>query len=525
MTEKGFDPALAVGNGIKDYDRRQLCMFASKLCEAIRAEVNPGSYRGGIFPDNISVDKDGEIAIGPAAESDWQGQELDCLAPEVYWNGKPGPASDVYSVGLVLYYAVNGGKLPFEGLCKDPLLRRMGGESFVIPKNAGRRMGEIIAKATAFKAEDRYRTVEEMGAVIDSCLKNLYMSDVPSSKAIFNKSDDDLNELERMMVQIIETDDEPEAESVDDTAEQQEDTVPQEPEKTESAQAKSGQSRETPQQLNRKEPGAERYGSVKDNAASVPVLRKVSSYVLEPVSTVKRHTVSAAQYTKSMEREKKIAEEVKKRRRRPVELILALCAFLVVAAIVFSALRRDIVVRDKPAIDPTDDTVPSAYAGGSNIYADPGSSVIIDTNTQESDQPEQPEEPKESTYQVFTEDVSWVEARDKCQQMGGHLVVIGDEAEYAKIVQLANDEGLERIWIGLHRVEGTLVWENTDPVSFYNWDDGEPSAYDSYDGEAEDYVMMWYHDGWYYNDSRNDPAGEYPRWYSGTISYICEFDE
>ena len=37
--------------------------------------------------------------------------------------------------------------------------------------------------------------------------------------------------------------------------------------------------------------------------------------------------------------------------------------------------------------------------------------------------------------------------------------------------------------------------------------------------------MLWYADGWVYNDSRNDPVADYPGAYSGTIGYICEFED
>jgi hypothetical protein len=37
---------------------------------------------------------------------------------------------------------------------------------------------------------------------------------------------------------------------------------------------------------------------------------------------------------------------------------------------------------------------------------------------------------------------------------------------------------------------------------------------------------MIYRDGdeWYYNDNRNDPAADYPQYYSGTMGYVCEFE-
>ena len=85
----------------------------------------------------------------------------------------------------------------------------MGGGNPRAPKEAGRRLGAIIEKAIRFKASERYQTLEELRAVVDSCIKNQYMSGVPSAEAIFKKNDDDLSELERMMVNIIEKDEDP----------------------------------------------------------------------------------------------------------------------------------------------------------------------------------------------------------------------------------------------------------------------------------------------------------------------------
>ena len=40
---------------------------------------------------------------------------------------------------------------------------------------------------------------------------------------------------------------------------------------------------------------------------------------------------------------------------------------------------------------------------------------------------------------------------------------------------------------------------------------------------AEDYVMIWDHNGWACNDNRNDPCHDYPDMYSGTMGYVVEF--
>ena len=125
----------------------------------------------------------------------------------MFWNGEGSPASDVYSLGLLLYYAMDSGRLPFakdgEELAHK---RRMNGESFDPPKAAGRRLGEIVAKATRFQASERYRSVGELKAVLDSCASNPYLAGAPSAETVFHKSDEELSKVERMMVSILARD-------------------------------------------------------------------------------------------------------------------------------------------------------------------------------------------------------------------------------------------------------------------------------------------------------------------------------
>ena len=113
MSKTEFDPARALGDRILDMDRQELCALAVRICLRITAEAGPLKYRGGIFPENISIAEDGSVAIGPAKMEKWKRQELEFIAPELYWHGESCPASDVYSLGLLLFYATNGGKLPF----------------------------------------------------------------------------------------------------------------------------------------------------------------------------------------------------------------------------------------------------------------------------------------------------------------------------------------------------------------------------------------------------------------------------
>ena len=570
-----FDPQQALGDKITQFSRRELCTFGSKLCAQILEDAGPGNYRGGVFPENISLDAEGNIAIGPAKTGNWEGQEAEFIAPELFWHGQASPAADVYAVGMLLYYAVSGGTLPFaeQGPEKARAIR-MSGESFKAPQSAGRRLGEIIAKAAAFKTADRYKSVGEIKAMLDSCADNPYLDGGPSSELLFNKDAEQLSDVERLMVSIIEKsgqEDEPvpaaEPAPAEENAPDAEEPVPadeaapeeepaaesdaepkdEEPilvipdeavpetagppvidipeaflptEDAERAEAEAlAEEPENPGEAPEEEPTKAPEAAPEERPApELPVvqLREEKNPELEPV-VPKRPITPAVQYGKSMERERKIAEKVKRRRRRPVVFVMMLCALLIIAAITVNAINNDKEQAQNP---------PAEASKTPEVVVNPPEQLPTEESEApvESEAPAEPEQPKESSYQLFIEDVSWTEARDRCVEKGGHLVVISDEAELQKVIDLAKSYGVNMLWIGCHRVDGTLVWETDDQVSVYPWDAGEPSYMDSYDGVYEDYVMLWNNNGWVYNDSRNDPVADYPGAYSGKVAYVCEFE-
>jgi outer membrane biosynthesis protein TonB len=536
MVNTMFDPSYKLGKRIIGMSQQGLCELASKLCATVEAQVGSNSYKGGIFPENISVDDDGNIAVGEASQSNWQGQELEFLPPELYWHGQPSAASDVYAVGLVMYYSLSFGQLPFEGECQDAQLRRMGGEDIKAPRGTGRRLSEIIEKALKFKSAERFQSLGEMQASLDSCIKNLYIRGETSAEAIFNKNDDDLSEIERMMVGIIEKGDEALPEEAEtEELEEVEDVKVYAP-STPIADAKAAaraQNAESAQVI------ARAFSTQASPAA--PKVREERKSDLDPVIP-QRHTVQtpAVQYTRNAEREKKIAEDVKKRRRRPLAVILVLCALLIVIAIMFNALIKDLqqsksstaataapaatedpfLSTDVPAT--TDPNDPYGYFSKNNDSSTQGDEANQETEAEESPEPSQA--PKEHSYELVVADVSWTQAAERCEAMGGHLVTINDADEFNTVVALAEAQGVNRIWIGCHREKGVLIWEGNQE-GYESWAKGEPSYVDVNDKVAEDYVMLWNNNGWGYNDNRNDPIADYPQMYSGTVGFICEYGD
>lgn len=561
--EKENAPANVLGEKIIEMGRRELCELVIALCEQIQDQVGTDHYRGGVYPGNIRLTESGPV-LGPAAESGWQGEELRFLAPELYWKGERTPAGDVYSLGLLLYYAVDNGRLPFAKDGEEAAAqRRLNGEAFPPPRAAGRRMGEIIGKATAFRAAERYQTVAELKAVLLSCVE-MYLSGAPSAKALFQKDEAELSQVERMMVSILRRDadhtakpegeektdedtdvKEPETEKKETPAEapeipEQEPAPAEEtanespaPEAEEAAEpeAEEAAAPEIPEEEAAEEPAKieeplpEEDEDVKvvtpapeKKPEPIPILEVEKNPELEPV--VIDWPAAEIRYGTNVERERKIAETVKKRRRRPMLAVALLCVLLLGMAAISKAIND----RHAEPI-PVSGAEPTPPAAEGPVAPTPAGAAALE----ELETPEETaavETPKpESTYRLYLEDVSWTEARDRCTEEGGHLVVISDREEFDKVVALAESNGVDMVWVGCRRTEGTLQWVTGEEVGFWPWGAGEPSYVDSYDDMAEDYVLLWDMVGdWSYNDSRNDPIAYYPDAYTGRIAFVCEFE-
>lgn len=484
--------ASKMGDKLFSLRGRELCEFIMKLCDCVKNDAGT-AFRGGIFPGNIYEDENGNLLLGAAAEFGWEGEEFEYISPELYWDSARTPAADVYAIGLIMYAVFNDGKIPYYGECEDPVMRRMNDDVIPAPESAGRRLGEIITKCLNFRAVERYQSMDELKAVVSSCNTALFLKDAPTAEAVLKKSDNALSDIERMMVDIIDK---------SDTIKPTEKAKPAAPAK--------------PQEevVVKKPSPVKRHGELPSAPANHVRVGMAGNSGVSPT----------IQYTSErLERERKLAKEVKRRRRRPVIVILVLCALLIGAAFVFNRLTNDGSIVEAE-IEFTEETPTPIKIINPNT-GEEVQGTIENLPIAEPEQPEAtPEAPVEHRYELYVEDVSWTEARARCEALGGHLVVINDADELQEMIDLAAERGVNRIWIGCYRTNNSLVWVNGDSVTFYQWGKGEPSAYDYNDDIAEDYVMLWYLNGWVYNDQRNDLMRDYAAMYSGTIAYICEYE-
>lgn len=425
---------------------QQLLELAKKLCAAAAAEHGENGYRGGFRPGNIYAAEDGRVKVGKAAkagENGWTKLELEFMSPEMFWNGEESAAADVYSIALIMYAGLNGGRLPFmtdngeeSKERAHALRRRMGGDAFPPPADAPEALAQIVMKGLSFEPKDRYENANEL------------------LKALWAYCGDEPEELD------------PHAYSVPEPAKAE-----HKPAKPEKPEAKKQAAPET----EREKPKAPAPDAEKSKAE-------------KPDSGRNMHQ--------------------RKADRRSAVVLAAIFILLVGAGLARGGIDLD--TQQDPVIEsstPTQSDQPISTP-----------EVTPDTT------PEPSDAPTEVQYMLYAEDISWDEAARSCSELGGSLAVIKDKTDYERICALLEGTSAQYVWVGAFRENGLIKWVDGQSYDYGVWAAGEPSVTDSYDGAAEDYIMLVRQsDGtWLYNDSRPDPMQQYSRFYSGKMAYICQ---
>ena len=98
--------------------------------------------------------------------------------------------------------------------------------------------------------------------------------------------------------------------------------------------------------------------------------------------------------------------------------------------------------------------------------------------------------PTSGHYYRFTDQMPVLDAEDQALRWGGHLVTLNDREEELWIKSIFGTT--EHLWIGLNDIndEGNMVWFSGEPVTYTNWDDGEPNNYCGCSEFCEDAVIM-----------------------------------
>ena len=164
--------------------QREVLRLGIDLCKALTLCQREHIIHRDIKPDNIFVSSNGDYKLGDfgvARELEQTAAGLSrkgtfsYMAPEVF-NGKAYNATvDIYSLGVVLYALLNGGRTPFLPPSPQTIkpndreqaqIRQLTGEPLPPLMGVNPAWNDILAKACAQDPKDRYQSVGELAEAL-----------------------------------------------------------------------------------------------------------------------------------------------------------------------------------------------------------------------------------------------------------------------------------------------------------------------------------------------------------------------
>ncbi len=176
-----------------------LHMFV-QACEGIGYAHRAGLVHCDVKPHNILAAPDGRLkvtdfgiaralaSIQPDEQSDVVWGSPQYFAPEQAAGQAPSPASDVYSLGVILYEMLTG-RLPFEANDPEELSRLHRDAAPTPPRRFNQaipvQLEQIILKVLSKEPSQRYRSADQLGRVLRSALQqpDSYANTVVSTPA------------------------------------------------------------------------------------------------------------------------------------------------------------------------------------------------------------------------------------------------------------------------------------------------------------------------------------------------------
>ena len=170
-------------------EEEALCMMTD-LCRGLERCEQEGILHRDIKPGNILITADGRAKLGDFGIAGEQAKADDshaiqgtfaCMAPETFYGEKQDQRTDLYSLGMVFYQAINGGREPFVygdkntagyGEREAALKKRMKGAELSLPKEASPEFGRILKKTCAFQPQKRYQNASQLLKALMRCQRN-----------------------------------------------------------------------------------------------------------------------------------------------------------------------------------------------------------------------------------------------------------------------------------------------------------------------------------------------------------------
>lgn len=172
-----------VDNSLSEDD---VIKLGKDVCKALKICEQNNIIHRDIKPDNLFVSKSGDYKLGDFGVARTMEKTISqmshkgtnsFMAPEVFLGAAYDKRVDIYSLGIVMYQLLNNNRGPFLPSAPNPIKfsdrelankRRMQGEKIPPLNIKNKRLNDIILKACAFNAEDRFSDANGFMMALDN---------------------------------------------------------------------------------------------------------------------------------------------------------------------------------------------------------------------------------------------------------------------------------------------------------------------------------------------------------------------
>lgn len=174
-------------------------------------------------------------------------------------------------------------------------------------------------------------------------------------------------------------------------------------------------------------------------------------------------------------------------------------------------LGLDVVIQEEHSSSVAEGAVISQSISGGDV-AEPGDTVVLTVSLG-------PEMMTVSRYTLVRKCLTWEQARQWCEDNGGHLATISNADELNQVIAQLPAEGVVSCWLGGYRTSGGWAWVDGSDFAYSAWASGEPNN----EGGNENYVtLLKVNDRWSMYDVPNDVSNVYA---SSKIAFVMETEE
>ncbi|MGD2026288.1 MAG: protein kinase [Anaerolineales bacterium] len=169
-----------------------------KACKGIGYAHRAGLVHCDVKPHNLIITPDWQVkvtdfgiaralaSINPDELTDVVWGSPQFFSPEQAGGAAPSPASDVYSLGVILYLMFTG-QLPFIGKTSEELAKMHREASPIPPKEINpfipETLQDVILKVLAKEPSARYRTADQLGRVLQIVMREIEPAETPQPSA------------------------------------------------------------------------------------------------------------------------------------------------------------------------------------------------------------------------------------------------------------------------------------------------------------------------------------------------------